>query len=62
VPGVSVSLAGPSLIITQTDLTDEEAAYRFSAVQTGDHTLTLQLAGFATVVREAVATGKKAHG
>jgi hypothetical protein len=28
----------------------------------GDHTLTFQLAGFATVVREAVATGKKAHG
>jgi len=41
---------------------NEEGAYRFSAEQTGDHTLILQLAGFATVVREAVATGKKAHG
>ena len=54
VPGVTVSLSGPSLMTARTTITEEEGAYRFSAVSLGDHTLTFQLAGFGTVVREDI--------
>ena len=57
VPGVTVSLSGPSLMTTRTALTDEAGAYRFSAVPPGDHTLTFQLAGFGTIVREGIHVG-----
>ena len=57
VPGVTVSLSGPSLMTTRTALTDEAGAYRFSAVPLGDHTLTFQLAGFGTIVREGIHVG-----
>ena len=57
VPGVTVSLSGPSLMTTRTTLTDEAGAYRFSAVPTGDHTLTFELAGFGTIVREGIHVG-----
>ena len=56
-PGVTVSLSGPSLMTTRTVLTDEAGAYRFSAVPTGDHTLTFELAGFETIVREGIHVG-----
>jgi hypothetical protein len=56
-PGVTVSLSGPSLMVGWTTLTDEEGAYRFSAVPTGDHTLTFEIAGFGTIVREAIRVG-----
>lgn len=54
VPGVIVSLAGPSLIAAQTTVTDQAGAYRFSAIPPGDYTLTFVLAGFATIVRDGV--------
>jgi hypothetical protein len=54
VPGVSVSLAGPTLVTNRVTLTDETGGYRFSAVPPGDHTLTFELAGFGTVVRDAI--------
>jgi hypothetical protein len=57
VPGVTVSLAGPSLVITQTATTDESGVYRFSAVPPGGYTLTFALSGFATIIREAVSVG-----
>jgi Carboxypeptidase regulatory-like domain len=57
VPGVTISLSGPSLMTSWTTVTDERGAYRFSAVPAGDHTLTFELAGFGTVVREAVHVG-----
>ena len=47
VPGVTVSLSGPSLLALQTTLTDQTGTYRFSAVPPGDHTLTFELAGFS---------------
>ena len=46
VPGVTVSLSGPSLMTTRIAVTDEAGAYRFSAVPTGDHTLTFELCRF----------------
>ena len=42
---------------TRTVLTDEAGAYRFSAVPLGDHTLTFQLSGFGTIVREGIHVG-----
>jgi hypothetical protein len=57
VPGVMVRLSGPSLITTQTAFTDETGAYRFSAVPPGDHTITFELPGFSTVVREGIHVG-----
>ena len=57
VPGVTVSLSGPSLITTRSALTDETGTYRFSAVAVGDHTLTFQLSEFGTIVREGIHVG-----
>ena len=57
VPGVNVSLSGPSLMTTRTALSDEAGAYRFSAVPLGDHTLTFQRSGFGTIVREGILVG-----
>jgi hypothetical protein len=56
-PGVTVILSGPSLMAPRRTLTDEDGAYRFSAVPTGDHTLRFELAGFATLVRSGVQVG-----
>ena len=57
VPGVTVSLSGPSLMTARTTMTDQGGAYTFSAVPIGDHTLTFELAGFATLVREGIHVG-----
>jgi Carboxypeptidase regulatory-like domain len=57
VPGVTVRLSGPSLMTARTTITDENGAYRFSAVPTGDQSLTFELAGFATLVREGIHVG-----
>ena len=57
VPDVTVTLSGPSLMTTRTDVTDDAGAYRFSAVPLGDHTLTFQLSGFRTIVREGIHVG-----
>jgi len=57
VPGVSVTLSGPSLITPRTIVTDDGGAYRFSAAPTGRHTLTYELAGFGTIVREGIQIG-----
>ena len=57
VPGVTVTLSGPSLMTARTALTDEAGVYRFSAVPLGDHTLTFQLSGFGTIVREGIRVG-----
>ena len=57
VPGVTVTMSGPSLMTTRTVLTDEKGAYHFSAVPLGSHTLTFQLSGFGTIVREGIDVG-----
>ena len=57
VPGVTVTLSGPSLMTPRSALTDERGGYRFSAVPTGDHTLTFELTGFGAIVREGVHVG-----
>ncbi len=57
VPDVTVTLSGSSLMIARTGVTDDAGAYRFSAVPLGDHTLTFQLSGFRTIVREGIHVG-----
>ena len=57
VPGVTVGLSGPSLMTPRTAVTDAAGAFRFSAVPTGEHTLTFQLAGFGTIIREGIQVG-----
>ena len=57
VPGVTVTLSGPSSMTIRTALTDEAGAYRFSAVSLGNHTLTFQLSRFRTIVREGIHVG-----
>ena len=57
VPGVTVTLSGPSLMTPRTTLTDEKGVYRFFAVPTGDQTLTFEVAGFATLVRTGIHVG-----
>ena len=54
VPGVTVSLSGPSLITAQRTVTDEAGAYRFSAIPPGDYTLKFELAGFSSLTRESI--------
>src|SRR5262245_44217058 len=53
-PGVTVTLSGPSLMGVQTVVTDPEGAYRFSAVPRGDYRLTFELSGFGSVAREGI--------
>jgi hypothetical protein len=57
VPHVTVSLSGPSLMTAWTTRTDDEGAYRFSAVPTGDYVLTFELPGFANLVRDGIHVG-----
>jgi hypothetical protein len=57
VPGVTVNLSGPSLITSWTGLSGQAGDYRFSAVPPGDYTLTFELAGFGSIVREGIRVG-----
>ena len=57
VPGVTITLSGPSLMTVQRTTTDATGVYRFSAVPPGDYSITFALKGFATVVREGINVG-----
>ncbi len=50
-PGVTVTATSPSMIGTQTQVTNENGAYRFPAVPPGAYELTFELTGFSTVKR-----------
>jgi hypothetical protein len=50
-PGVSVTATSPSMIGSQTQVTNENGSYRFPAVPPGVYELTFELAGFGTVKR-----------
>src|SRR5688500_20285297 len=47
-PGVSVTAASPSMIGTQTQVSNENGGYRFPAVPPGIYVLTRELPGFTT--------------
>ena len=50
-PGVSVTLSGPSLIQPQVAVTTESGAFRFPRIPIGTYTVTFDLAGFKRFVR-----------
>jgi hypothetical protein len=56
-PGVTVTLAGPTLLASRTALTDAAGAYRFPAVPPGDYELVFELTGFAKIVRQGIRVG-----
>ncbi|MGH3118133.1 MAG: carboxypeptidase regulatory-like domain-containing protein [Gaiellales bacterium] len=53
-PGVTVTLTGPTLIGTQTQVSNEQGIYRFPGVPPGTFTVKYELAGFSTLVREGI--------
>lgn len=54
VPGVTVTINGPVLLQPQTALTSAGGTYRFPRVAIGTYSVTFELPGFTTVVREGV--------
>jgi len=50
-PGVTVTASSPSMIGTQSQVSNDNGAYRFPAVPPGSYQLTFELAGFSTVKR-----------
>lgn len=54
-PGVTVTIKSPALILPQMDtLTTERGTFRFPALPPGDYTVTFKIPGFKTVVREGI--------
>lgn len=53
-PGVSVTLTGSAVMGKPTTTTSESGTYRLSPVPPGDYTLTFELPGFGTVIREGI--------
>ncbi len=56
-PGVTVTIASPSMQGVRTAVTNDEGAYRFPAIPPGEYRITYELAGFATVNREGIRVG-----
>jgi hypothetical protein len=54
-PGVTVTISGPSLMGTQNTVTNEQGVYRFPAVPPGTYAITYELPGFNTLRREGIA-------
>lgn len=53
-PGVTVTISGPSLMGTRTYVTDARGVYRFPALPPGTYTVKAELQGFTTFVQENV--------
>jgi hypothetical protein len=53
-PGVTVTVASPSLMGVQTAVTDSGGNYRFPALPPGTYTVTFELPGFNTLKRENI--------
>ncbi|HJU41429.1 MAG TPA: carboxypeptidase regulatory-like domain-containing protein [Vicinamibacterales bacterium] len=53
-PGVTVTASSPSMIGTQSQVSNENGSYRFPAVPPGSYTLTFELTGFNTVKRDGI--------
>src|SRR6478736_2079160 len=53
-PGVTVTATSPSMIGTQTQVSNENGSYRFPAVPPGSYDVSFELAGFSTVKRSGI--------
>ena len=56
-PGVTVTIASPSMQGVRNAVTDTEGSYRFPAIPPGEYKITYELEGFSTVVREGIRVG-----
>ncbi|MGH9347338.1 MAG: carboxypeptidase regulatory-like domain-containing protein [Vicinamibacterales bacterium] len=53
-PGVTVAATSPAQMGTLTAVTNEEGMYRFPSVPPGEYKIQFELAGFTTLVRDAI--------
>jgi hypothetical protein len=53
-PGVTVTIASPSMMGTRTAITSPEGQYRFPAIPPGVYEITYELTGFNTVKRDEI--------
>jgi len=53
-PGVSVTLTGPSLLQPQTATTSETGSFQFPRLNVGTYNVKFELAGFKTVIKENI--------
>ena len=53
-PGVTVTLTGPSLLQPQTAITAETGTFQFPRLDVGTYNVKFELAGFKTVIKEGV--------
>ena len=53
-PGVTVTLSGPTVMGAPVAVTDQSGLFHFSSLSPGDYKLTFELSGFATSTREGI--------
>src|SRR5262249_29884331 len=53
-PGVTVTLTGPSLLQPQVAMTSETGTYQFPRLNVGTYSVKFELAGFKTVVKQDI--------
>lgn len=54
IPGVTVTIKSPAMQGEKQTITDESGGYRFNLLTQGNYTVTYQLPGFKTLIREGV--------
>jgi Carboxypeptidase regulatory-like domain len=53
-PGVTVTLSSPALLVEQAKVSDSIGQYRFDQLPVGTYKITFELTGFQTLVREGL--------
>src|SRR5215831_351415 len=53
-PGVTVTLTGPSLLQPQTAVTSETGSFQFPRLNVGTYNVKFELSGFKTVIKESI--------
>jgi hypothetical protein len=56
-PGVTVTVSGPSVMGTPTATTNESGTYRIPSLPPGEYSITFELAGFGKVIHEGIRVG-----
>ena len=59
-PGVTVTIASPSLMGTRTAVTGGDGTYRFPAIPPGDYSVMFELSGFGAVKHEGIRVALRA--